>query len=110
MAKEIKVVAKNIKKARILAEITQKDLAKKLGYDRQVVIRMESGVRKISAEELKEIAKITGQPLSFFYDEFDIGESYRRYALSKEVRDLSDLSSEDIRFIDELLRRLRDKK
>lgn len=102
-------ISRKIKAARILANLSQEDLAQKLNLDRQVVSRMESGQRKIDVSEIKTIADITGQPPSFFYGEEGNHRSYRRIVVGEGVRDLGDLSEDDLRLVDELVKKLRER-
>ncbi len=90
-----KIVAKKIKVARAIAELTQSDLAKILNYDRQIIMRMESGKRKIDIEELKKIADATGQSLSFFHGE-DIKPEQKPRNKALDVSDLTDNQIEAI--------------
>lgn len=62
--------------------LSQADLSKHLGFkDRQTLAAIEAGQRRVTAEELVAIAKITQQELDFFTDPFRlVGEgafSYR---------------------------------
>ena len=102
-------ISRKIKEARILANLSQEDLAEKLKLDRQGISRMESGQRKIDVSELKTIADITGQSLSFFYGEEGNHKNYRRIVVGEGVRDLSDLSEDDLKLVDELVKKLRER-
>jgi len=94
-----KIVAKKIKVARAISELTQSDLAKVLSYDRQVIMRMESGNRKIDIEELKKIAEATNQSLSFFYED----DTKLEPKTTGKILDVSDLSDKQIEAIKNLI-------
>jgi len=69
MINKQKETGKKIKIARATADLSQEDLGLKLNYDRQVIMRMEAGTRKIGIEEIKRIAEATGTPIEFFLEE-----------------------------------------
>ncbi len=61
-------IGKNIKTAREEAKISQLDLAKQLGFESATAVSLiESGERKISAENLAMLAKILHRDVKFFY-------------------------------------------
>lgn len=64
--------------------LSQADLSKSLGFrDRQTLAAIESGQRKVTAEELIAIAETTGQDLDFFTDPFRlVGEGAFSYRAS----------------------------
>ena len=107
MTEDNKKVGKKVKIARVTADMTQVELAKRLDLDRQVLIRIENGSRPVSVPEIKKIAKVTGHDLSFFYGEAAIPGEHTTIHLSPSIRDLRDLTEEDIRLIDDLIKRLR---
>ena len=67
-----KVIASNIKKARIYSNSTQQDVAKALGITYQQVQKYESGANRISAGNLLLISMFFKTPIAFFYDIPDI--------------------------------------
>ncbi len=63
-------IGKNIKVAREEAKLSQLDLAKQLGFESATAVSLiESGERKISAENLAMLAKILHRDVKFFYDQ-----------------------------------------
>lgn len=65
------VIGERLKIARKEAGLSQKELSDRLGFkDRQILSNIESGLRKIAAEELLNIMKILGKSLDFFTDPF----------------------------------------
>ncbi len=64
-----KQIGKKIKIARILAEITQEELAKKIEVGPVTVSRIESGSKNTTAIEIEKISKVFNRPLSYFYEE-----------------------------------------
>jgi transcriptional regulator with XRE-family HTH domain len=57
-----KTVSQMISGTRHQAGLTQEDLAKKLGWSRSKVVRMESGKRRIDVAEFIEVAKALDVP------------------------------------------------
>ncbi len=84
------MIGDRIALARSEAELSQVELAAKLGFnDRQTVSAMEGGVRAVSAEELVRLGEILGRPLEFFTDPHLLVEkgefSYRTTAASAKL-------------------------
>jgi transcriptional regulator with XRE-family HTH domain len=61
-------VSNKIKKALLKAELTQKDLADKLGVSQQLISNWINGFRNPKSLSLKKISKATGVPLNFFLE------------------------------------------
>lgn len=62
------IIGRNIKFAREQAKLSQLDLAKQLGFESATALSLiESGERKISAENLAVLAKILHRDVKFFY-------------------------------------------
>ena len=76
MEPQIIRIASRLKAARERAGFTQQDLATALGFEnRQTLAAIESGERRLSAEELLTAIKILGADLDYFTDSFRlIGE------------------------------------
>lgn len=76
------IIRHRIRKARLEANLTQKELSSKIGMNSHATIaRYESGTLGISAELLYSIAQATNKPISYFYGEpqvtdKDIGAVY----------------------------------
>lgn len=66
-----KIIAKRLKAARDERGLTQQQLSDQLGFnDRQTLATIESGQRKVSAEELIQIMQILGKDLDYFTDPY----------------------------------------
>ncbi len=64
-------VGVRIKVAREAMNFTQNQLAKEMGFkDRQTITAIESGLRKVSAEELTHFMSVLNRDLDFFTDPF----------------------------------------
>lgn len=61
-------IKKKIKLARIEANLTQTELAKKVKSSQQSVVAWEKGSFIPSLENIKKIAKATGRNLNYFFD------------------------------------------
>jgi ribosome-binding protein aMBF1 (putative translation factor) len=55
-----------LREARIGADLTQIEVAKRLGRPQSFVSKCESGERRVDVVELREFSRIYGKPLSFF--------------------------------------------
>ena len=65
------LIHRRLKAAREKAGLTQADLSAKFGFkDRQTLAAIESGQRKISAEELLRAVQVLGLDLEYFTDSF----------------------------------------
>jgi PAS domain S-box-containing protein len=58
-----------IRKARRMSGLTQKELGKKIGKSGATIAYLEQGKRRVSPDVLQAVAEITGHHLSFFYEE-----------------------------------------
>lgn len=61
-------IGDKIKQVRIARNLTQQDLADKMGLKRNTISQWESGVRNVSVEQLIEIARVVGVTLDYFND------------------------------------------
>ncbi|MGB2579550.1 transcriptional regulator with XRE-family HTH domain [Elusimicrobium simillimum] len=91
---ESTIIGRNIKKARILAEMTQDDLANAVEKSQQTVVSWESGEFTPRPKTLERIAKELNQPLSFFYQTEDNIFSTNKTIMTSEVRDSENNSLE----------------
>jgi transcriptional regulator with XRE-family HTH domain len=79
-----------LKKAREYLELTQDDVAKLLNVSRVIITNIESGIRKVSAEELAKLSKIYGWTM----EELLEGEK-REEKMPMFARTFNELSPED---------------
>lgn len=87
------VIAKRLKAARKHAGLTQQQLSDRLGFkDRQTLAAIESGLRKLSADELLNAMKVLNRDVEYFTDPFRIdGEANISWRVSAEkVRSVSE--------------------
>ena len=104
-----KIIGEKVRQARAIKGLSQKELGKYLKVNKQAIYSIEKGIRRLSASELNIIAEATNQPLSFFYDESNNPQEYRRITLGEGARDLSDLTEDDLKLIDEMIKKLRER-
>jgi len=55
-----------LKQARVEAELTQVEVAKKLKRPQSFVSKIESGERRVDVVELSDLARVYRRPLDFF--------------------------------------------
>ena len=64
-------VGGRIAEARKAADVTQAELAEKLGFaDRQILSNLEKGLRQAAPEELLSVMRMLGKPMEFFTDPY----------------------------------------
>ena len=83
-------VAERIRLAREQKALTQEEFSKRFGCNnRQTISAIETGIRRVSPEEIKLIGKILECPTSFFIDPYVITEkrafSYRAKPNSRDI-------------------------
>ena len=61
-----RVFLERLRKARTVAELTQAEVARRLGRPQSYVSKSESGERRVDVVELDEFARLYGQPLTYF--------------------------------------------
>lgn len=64
--KDHKELVEKLRKARIEAQLDQKQAAKLLGTTQSYVSKLESGQRRVNVVQLKELAKVYRKHLSYF--------------------------------------------
>ena len=89
-------VAGRLRERRIVAGLTQQQVAERVGCTYQQVHKYETGISRISVGVLERIAKTLGVGLEFFYEGLgDAGEqSDRRRALLLLAQDFTKLDPE----------------
>lgn len=99
-SQEYRRIGLKIREARQADNMSQKDLALSIGYESATAISLiESGERKISIVDLKQLAKILSRTINFFLDNNNEKPDIR-YAL-RANEDLSKTDQEEIlRFIE----------
>lgn len=63
-----KEIGERVRKARVLSNLTLKQLADRTGIGYVTISRIEHGTRAVSASELILISNETKKPISFFYE------------------------------------------
>jgi transcriptional regulator with XRE-family HTH domain len=85
-------IADRLKEARILAGLSQEQAAKKLGIPRPAISEIESGNRKVSAEEIIKFANLYQVDSNWLLLQETENKTYKFAA-----RELSKLKEEDIK-------------
>lgn len=65
-------VAKRLRDARLEVDLTQKEVAKKLGQPQSYVSRVESSGRRLDVVELLDFAFIYQKDLEYFVQDFKV--------------------------------------
>lgn len=104
-----KIIANRISLARERAGLTQNQLAKLLNIPRPSVTEIESGKRKVSAEELISMSDIFEVDINWLAGKGENKSDEQRDKIQLAARNLSGLKSEDIDKIVDLLNSLKPK-
>jgi transcriptional regulator with XRE-family HTH domain len=105
MAKEFrKSVGETIKKYRLNVNMSQMELAEKIGISYQQLQKYEKGINNISINRLKQISEVLKIPISSLLEVQEpekVAEETSKYGLSKEEKTLLDcfrkIDNKDIR-------------
>ncbi len=89
-------IAARLKEARILAGLSQAHAADKLGLKRPAISEIESGNRKVSAEELIQLANLYKVDTSWLLLRESENETYMNEQFKFAARELSKLSQDDM--------------
>ena len=68
------IVGRRIRARRLLLDMNQQELARKLGVTFQQVQKYESGANRVSASRLWEIAAVLNMPIAYFFPEEGEGQ------------------------------------
>jgi transcriptional regulator with XRE-family HTH domain len=68
-----RLVGRNVKRLRIAADLSQAELAERMGVDRAYVSGLETGRRNPTVVTLWHLAKALGVKLRSFFDERHVG-------------------------------------
>ncbi len=72
-------VGKRIRQRRWMVGMTQQQLAEKVGIKFQQIQKYETGMNRVSASRLWEIASALGVPVSFFFEGLGSGRDQKEY-------------------------------
>ncbi|MFN3166413.1 MAG: helix-turn-helix domain-containing protein [Phycisphaeraceae bacterium] len=98
-------IARRIALARQQAGLSQGQVAKLLEVHRPTISEMESGRRRVAAEELAQLASIYGVDVTWLTTGSEGGESEERISLA--ARELSKLKPDDLDRVMALLKTLK---
>jgi transcriptional regulator with XRE-family HTH domain len=68
-------VSRHMRERRIMLGLTQQKLGALIGVTYQQVNKYESGTNRLSAGRLKELARVMGVPIGYFFDEVPSDEA-----------------------------------
>jgi transcriptional regulator with XRE-family HTH domain len=100
------VLAERLRMARELAGLSQGQVAKRLGIHRPSVSEIEAGRRRVSAEELTELANLYAVDLSWLAG-VDAASDEHQARVEIAARELSKLREEDLDRVLKVLSALR---
>ena len=90
-------VGAKLRRRRLLLDLTQQELAQKIGVTFQQIQKYEKGLNRIGAGRLYKIATELDIPISFFYEDFDsTKENPSPNPDATETRDLSAFMASDL--------------
>lgn len=85
-----------LRESREYLGLSQEFVAEHLGIPRASISAMENGKRKVSSLELKQLARIYKQPLSYFLGGDEIPTDATFNALYRTAKDLSEQDREQV--------------
>jgi transcriptional regulator with XRE-family HTH domain len=97
-------IAKRIKEARMMAGLSQAQAAEKLNLQRPAISDIEGGKRKVTAEEIIQIAELYKVDTSWLLLRDDENESQMSEHFKFAARELSKLSQEDVKKLIDVLK------
>lgn len=97
-------IAARIKDARIMSGLSQAQAAAKLGLQRPAISEIESGKRKVSAEEIIQFAELYKVDTSWLL--LQESQDEKQMQLLFAARDLGKLNEEDINKLMDVLKSL----
>lgn len=100
-------IGTRLRLAREQAGLSQAQVAKMLHLHRPSISEAEAGRRKVSAEELVELARIYGVSVSWLADTHPETENANQYRVELAARELAKLKQEDLDRILQLLSALK---
>lgn len=100
------VMAERLRQARELSGLSQGQVAKRLGIHRPSVSEIEAGRRKVSAEELTELAELYAVDLSWLAGVEAVPDEHQT-RVELAARELSKLREEDLDRVLKVLAALR---
>lgn len=86
-------IGNRVRMARKILNLSQQDLAQRLGISFQQVQKYEKGTNRISASRLHQLALIVGVPVSFFFPETGAGADGTIPSNSGQARQLDRILS-----------------
>jgi transcriptional regulator with XRE-family HTH domain len=109
-----KDIGKKIQKAREEADLSQEELATRLGYTQAALSNYELGKRRLYLANIEQIARELNRPLSYFLEDpagtvpAEQGEPQDE-TISKIIRLLSELPTEERHYLLEYIQWRRDR-
>ncbi len=100
-------IARRVKMARGMAGLSQAQAARMLGIHRPSLSEAEAGRRKVSAEELSQLAEIYQVDLGWLADGREQPDSAVSDRIGLAARELSKLKAEDLDRVMQLLKAIR---
>ena len=100
-------IAKRLKEARKLAGLSQGHVAKMLGLHRPSISEMEAGNRRVSADEIAQLAEIYDVSVAWLLGKAPEALDAQDPRLELAARELSKLKPEDLEHLLKLLAAMR---
>lgn len=94
-------MAARLREAREYLGMSQEEVANALGVSRPAISNIESGVRKIEAVELDQLARLYGRSVGYFLSGEDPGDGEKVAFFARTLKDLSQKDLNEVaRFAD----------
>jgi transcriptional regulator with XRE-family HTH domain len=102
-----KAIAARLRIAREQAGLSQGQVAKRLGWHRPTISAIESGDRRVLADEVPIFAELYGVSSAWLLGEEDPGQSEREAQISLAARGLKKISDSELKSLVDLLNTIR---
>lgn len=79
-------IGRRLRQSRLVEQLTQGQLAQKIGISFQQLQKYENGSNRISASRLWSVSRALGLPITYFYDGLDDGQDN---ASAKDARSVN---------------------
>jgi len=98
-------IGRRIRLARAEAGITQEELSKRSGISRQVIYRLETGIKETTIYDIMKVATAVGKPIEYFFQDIETAVGTNNGIVS-----LEELDSDTRKIVQAIISRLMENK